>query len=154
MESRVKAKLNKLGFQINTEPYAYIELCNSWYQNELIDDFHKRISVNGEMYEIDRMNFAKRGCSDDANLCEVVDIHTGTESQSEEVNKILENSRFDVMYRKQLERMSAAGTVAAYVRLDNATYLDNGRITGGTVKLSWCYAENYIPLNVVNANVI
>lgn len=153
MESCVTAKLNKLGFQINTAPYAYIEACNSWYQNELIDDFHKRISVNGEPYEIDRMNFAKRGCSDDANLCEIIDIHVGTESQSEEINEILKNNRFDVMYRKQLERMSAAGTVAAYVRLDDANYLDNGRITGGTVKLSWCYAENYIPLHVDNDEV-
>lgn len=153
MESCVKMKLSKMGYDINTTPYSYIETCNSWYRNQLIDDFHKRMSVSGEIYEIDRMNFAKRGCADDANLCEVVSINVGNEVQSEKVNEILINNRFDTMYRKQLERMSATGTVAAYVRLDDAVYLDNGKITGGNIRITYCYAENYIPLKVVNDEV-
>ena len=153
MESCVKEKLSKMGYDINTTPYSYIDRCNSWYQNQLIDDFHKRMSVNGEIYEIDRMNFAKRGCADDANLCEVVSINVGNEVQSESVNEILSSNCFDTMYRKQLERMSATGTVAAYVRLDDAVYLDNGKITGGNIRITYCYAENYIPLKVVNDEV-
>lgn len=100
------------------------------------------------------MNFAKRGCADDANLCEIVSVHVGSESQTKQVSKMLSDNRFDVMYRKQLEHMSATGTVAAYARLENAAYLDNGKVTGGKVKLSYCYAENYIPLKVVNDEVI
>lgn len=158
MESCVKAKLAQLGYIVNSIPYEYIETCNAWYRNEIIDDFHKRISINGESYEIDRMNFAKRGCTDDANLCEVISINVGDtqkeNSQSEAVNQMLNDNKFNVMYRKQLEYMSAAGTVGAYVRLENATYLDNGKVTGGDVKISYCYAENYIPLKIVNDEVV
>lgn len=154
MESCVSAKLNKLGYSVNNNPYSYIEACNKWYKNELIDDFHKRITIQGDEYEIERMNFAKRSCADDANLCEVISINAGNETQSQAINKLLSNNRFDVMYRKQLERMSATGTVAAYVCLDDASYLDNGRVTGGKIKISYCYAENYTPLSVVNDEVL
>lgn len=154
MENCVKEKLEKLGFKVNTNPYNYIDVCNKWYQNEVIDDFHKRTTIQGEEYEIDRINFAKRGCADDANLCEVISINVGDEKQSEDINTLLENNKFDVMYREQLERMSATGTVAAYIRLDNAIFLDNGKVTGGDVKISYCNAENYIPLLVVNNDVI
>lgn len=153
MESCIRAKLAQLGYWVNDKPYPFIKAANSWYKNELIDDFHKRTSVNGEVYEIDRMNFAKRGCADDANLCEVIGINVGNKEQSEAVKKMLESNRFDVMYRKQLERMSATGTVGAYIRLDNAVYLDNGKVTGGNVRITYCYAENYIPLTVVNDEV-
>ncbi len=154
MESCVKIKLEKLGYQVNHIPYTYIDSCNAWYRNERIDGFHKRMSVNGEEYEIDRLNFAKRGCADDANLCEVVSINVEGDTLSEEVNKILNDNRFDVMYRKQLEKMSAAGTVGAYISLDNATYLDNGRAVGGDIRITYCYAENYVPLKVQNDEVI
>lgn len=154
MELCVKEKLSKLGYRVNTKPYEYIDECDKWYRNELIDDFHKRTTIQGETYEIDRMNFAKRCCADDANLCEVISINVGNETQSEQIQNILKHNKFDVMYRKQLERMSASGTVAAYVRLDNALYLDNGKVTGGNVKISYCYADNYIPLTVVNDEVL
>ena len=154
MESCVRTKLGQLGYHVHTKPYEYIEEANRWYRNELIDDFHKRTAVTGELYEIDRMNFAKRGCADDANLCEIIDINVGEDAQNEFVHAVLENNRFDTMYRRQLERMSAAGTVAAYVRLDNATYLTNGKAINGEIKLTYCYAEDYIPLRIVNDEVV
>lgn len=154
MESCVSAKLRSIGYTINTTPYSYIDVCNLWYQNKIIDDFHKRTSIQGEEYEIDRMNFAKRGCADDANLCEIIDINVGEAVQAEAIRRMLKDNRFDVAYRKQLERMSATGTVAAYIRLDDAVYLDNGIVTGGKVKLSYCYAENYVPLKVINGEVV
>ena len=154
MDGCVETKLKQLGYIVNNTPYGYINECNAWYKNELIDDFHKRVTVQGEHYEIDRMNFAKRGCADDANLCEVVCVNVGDDVQSEAVNKLLETNRFNTMYRKQLERMSATGTVGAYIRLDNATYLDNGKVTGGDVRITYCYAEGYIPLKIVNEEII
>jgi len=154
MEGCVQTKLQKLGYAVNTKPYAYIDVCDKWYRNDLIDDFHKRTTIQGDEYEIDRMNFAKRGCADDANLCEVISINVGNETQSESIWEMLKSNRFDVQYRKQLERMSASGTVAAYVRLDNATYLDNGRVTGGDVRITYCNANNYVPLKVVNDEVV
>lgn len=154
MEACVKDKLQKLGYHVNTKPYEYIDTCEKWYENQMIDNFHKRTSIQGEEYEIERMNFAKRGCADDANLCEIISINVGNGQQSEAVNQILRDNRFDVMYRKQLERMSATGTVGAYVRLTNATYLDNGKVTGGEVRITYCFAENYIPLTVTNEEVI
>lgn len=146
MESCVEAKIKKMGYRVNTKPYGYIDVANMWYRNEIIDDFHKRTTIQGEQYEIERMGFAKRGCADDANLCEIININMGTKEQTAAVNKMLDDNRFNVMYRKQLEHMSATGTVAAYIRLEDAIYLDNGKATGGKIRITYCYAENYTPL--------
>ena len=154
MESCVEAKIKKMGYRVNTKPYGYIDVANMWYRNEIIDDFHKRTTVQGEKYEIERMGFAKRGCADDANLCEIININMGTKEQTAAVNNILDDNRFNVMYRKQLEYMSATGTVAAYIRLENAMYLENGKATGGDIRITYCYAENYTPLLVENDEVI
>lgn len=154
MKDCVIAKLTQLKFDVDTTPYGYIDTCNAWYKNEVIDDFHKRTSVQGEEYEIDRMGFAKRGCADDANLCEIIQINVGDDNLTGEINKILKENRFDVMYRRQLERMSAAGTVAAYIRLDNAMIDKKGIVINGDVRIAYCYAENYIPLKVVNEEVL
>lgn len=148
MESCVEAKIKKMGYRVNTKPYGYIDVANMWYRNEIIDDFHKRTTIQGEQYEIERMGFAKRGCADDANLCEIININMGTKEQTAAVNKMLDDNRFNVMYRKQLEHMSATGTVAAYIRLEDAIYLDNGKATGGKIRITYCYAENYTPLLV------
>lgn len=153
MESCVQNKLQELGYNVSTEPYGYIEAADAWYRNELIDDFHKRMSVTGVEYEIDRLNFAKRGCSDDANLCEVVRINVGGEAVTAEIKQLLNASNFNTMYRQQLELMSALGTVCAYVRLDNAKLVGN-KISGGEVKLSYCDALHYAPLKVINNEVI
>ena len=154
MENCVITKLGQLKYSVNTAPYAYINTCNAWYKNKSIDTFHKRVSVQGDEYEIERMNFAKRGCADDANLCEIIQINVGSKEQSKSITDILNDNRFNVMYRKQLERMSATGTVAAYIRLKDAVYLDNGRVVGGEIKINYCYAENYIPLTVENDEVL
>ena len=61
---------------------------------------------------------------------------------------------FETMYRQQLELVSATGTVASYVRLDNANYLDNGKVVGGDVRISYCEAGNYIPLTAINNRVV
>ena len=105
MESCVRTKLQNLGYRIYETPYAYIESAMSWYRNEVDEHFHKRTSITGESYEIERLNFAKRGCEDDANLCEIVSINAGDDTQSEDVRQILARNRFEVMYRKQLELM-------------------------------------------------
>ena len=161
MEQCVKDKLINLKFNVNEKPYTEIEICNMWYANESIDGFHNRTTLSGEEYDIDRMNFAKTACEDDANLCEVIKINVGGETDdkgvnkiSDEINDIYEKNNFDVMYRDQLEKMSATGTVGAYIYLDNAMYLSNGTVTGGDIRICYCYAENYIPLRVVNKEVI
>lgn len=161
MESCVQKKLNALGYTYYEKAYAYINIANTWYRNEIVDDFHKRTSINGEKYEIDRMNFAKRGCADDANLCEVVSINVGEQSkdgaentQSEEIKRILRENQFDTMYRQQLERMSATGTVGAYIVLQDGEMYDDGTVKHGRIKINYCFAENYMPLRVVNGEVI
>lgn len=154
MESCVTTKLQQLGYNINTIPYEKIDVCNMWYQNQCIDDFHKRTTLSGVQYEIDRMNFAKRGCADDANLCEVIEVNVGDDTMSDAVKTLLEKNRFDTMYRDQLERMSATGTVGAYIYLDNAMYLSDGTVTGGDIRICYCYAENYVPLRIINKEII
>ena len=112
MESCVKAFLNKKGYDVNDKALTIIHACDDWYANRLINDFHKRKTINGIPYELTRLNFAKRCCSDDANLCEVLEINAGEGEQADFVAKVLASSNFNTQYRKQLEKTSADGTVA------------------------------------------
>lgn len=57
MENCVISKLEQLGYIVNNRPYGIISVCNSWYKNEIIDNFHKRTTIQGEEYEIERMGF-------------------------------------------------------------------------------------------------
>ena len=115
VSSKLIAFLKELGYSYNAEAMLYINECNEWYKNTTTD-FHKRKTLTNVSYELSSLNFAKRCCGDDANLCEVVEINGGeNESQFNFINEVLEDNRFEVMYRKQLEKMSALGTVGAYV---------------------------------------
>lgn len=101
------------------------------------------------------MNFAKRLCADDANLIEVVEINVDKdEAQSKIVNEILKANCFESMYRKQIEEMSANGTVGAYIRVENADVYENGDVLGGKVRINYCNALNIIPLTVINNEII
>ena len=114
----------KLGYEVNGNALAIIEQCNEWYANEVIEDFHKRKNLNGVEQTLSRMNFAKRCCADDANLCEIVSVSPEKESSSQEfIEGFLRDNRFDVQYRKQLEKIAAAGTAGAYIYLQNADYM-------------------------------
>ena len=105
--------------------------------------------------ELESINFAKRCCADDANLCEIVEVNAGkNDAQFKGVLDILANNQFNTMYRRQLEEMSASGTVGGYIRLDNADLLDNGNVTGGHIKVNYVNAEGIIPLTVINNDII
>ena len=150
----LKDILSELGIPYNTKAQNIIRECDDWYANKSTE-FHTRTNVNGITYTISSMNFAKRCCADDANLCEIVEINAGeSEAQFDGVNDILNDNRFDIMYRKQLERLSASGTVGAYIRLDNATLLDNGSVTGGDIRINYVNAAGIAPLTVENDDVI
>ena len=70
------------------------------------------------------MNFAKRCCADDANLCEIISVSPEKEETAQQfINEFLENNNFNVRYREQLEKTSATGTVGAYIYLQNAEYI-------------------------------
>ena len=150
MEGCVKAYLNKKGYDVNDRALTIISACDDWYANRLINNFHKRKTLNGVPYELTRLNFAKRCCSDDANLCEVLEINAGEGEQADFVTGVLERSNFNTQYRKQLEKTSADGTVACYVRLDNATIMDNFSVRGGDIKLNYVEADAFMPLTVEN----
>lgn len=150
MEDFIKNYLNKKGYSVNDEAMRIIKHCDDWYSNRVITEFHKRKTVQGIQYELNKLNFAKRCCSDDANLCEVIEINAGSGEQAKFVNTILSDSEFNTQYRKQLEKTSSNGTTACYVRLDNATLLDNGKAKGGIVKLNYVEAEAFIPLTIEN----
>ena len=66
--------LNGLGYSVNQNALSIIKLCDDWYSNRDIDEFHKRKNLNNVDYELSKMNFAKRCCADDANLCEIVSV--------------------------------------------------------------------------------
>ena len=62
MEDCVKAFLQKRGYDVNKTALAYIKACDDWYSNREIPEFHRRQTVQGERYDLMRMNFAKRCC--------------------------------------------------------------------------------------------
>lgn len=132
-----------------------IELCDNWYSGKSIDKFHKRKNLNNKEIEISRINFAKRCCADDANLCEIISVAPEKESKSQEfIDRLLTDNRFDVRYREQLEKTSATGTVGAYIYLHNAEYVQDkdGVVTarGGDIRINYCDADCIIPLTVDN----
>ena len=153
MNSTISTFLNKLGYSYNSNAEGIIEICQNWYKNEATE-FHKRKTINGVDYVLPSLNFAKRCCADDANMCEVVEINAGkNKTKFQGVLSILEDNRFYTMYRKQLEMLSACGTVGGYIRLDNATILEDSTITGGDIKINYVDADGVIPLTVINDEI-
>ena len=150
MEGCVKDFLQKKGYTVNDNALSKIQICDDWYSNRMIEDFHKRKTLNGIPYELNRLNFGKRCCSDDANLCEILEINAGNGEQNEFVADVLAGSEFNTQYRKQLEKTSADGTTACYIRLDNATFMDNGSVQGGVIRLNYVEADAFMPLTVEN----
>ena len=152
-QEAIKQYLNKLGYVVNDKAFKKIEIANDWYKDKQLP-FHKRTTINGVDYELERTNFTKRLCSDDANLCETVEIIA---QKSETDNKLildaLKDNNFNVMYRKQLEEMSATGTVGCYLRVKDAKLLSNGTLKGGKLHLNYAEASNIVILKCDN-NVI
>ena len=146
--------LNEIGVPYNNKAQNIIRECDDWYCNRTTA-FHERVNVNGVKYIINSMNFAKRCCADDANLCEIVEINAGEETdQFMGINEILEDNRFTVMYRKQLEKLAASGTVGCYIRLDESTILEDNRIVGGKIRLNYVDGESVAPITVENDEII
>ena len=140
---------------MNNDALSIIKICDDWYANRVIEDFHKRKNLNNVEYELSSMNFAKRCCADDANLCEIISVAPEKESASQEfIDKLLSENRFDVRYREQLERTSATGTVGAYIYLKNSEYLKSSdetvNVRGGEIKINYVDADCIIPLTVEN----
>ena len=140
---------------MNTDALAIIEQCQAWYEDEVIEDFHKRTNLNNLDYVLNRMNFAKRCCADDANLCEIISVAPAQQSASQEfIDDILRKNRFDVQYREQLEKTSATGTVGAYVNLKNTTFVEreDGSKTaeGGNISINYVDGDCIVPLTVEN----
>ena len=143
---------------MNNDALSSIKICDDWYANRVIEDFHKRKNLNNVEYELSRMNFAKRCCADDANLCEIISVSPEKESASQEfIDKRLSENRFDVRYREQLEKTSATGTVGAYIYLKNAEYLKSSdetvSVRGGEIRINYVDADCIIPLTVENGLV-
>lgn len=121
----------------------------------MIEDFHTRKNLNNVKYKLSRMNFAKRCCADDANLCEIISVAPEEESKSQTfIDKLLSENRFNVQYRKQLEKTSATGTVGAYIYLKNADYLEKADgtviVRGGNIQINYCDTDCIVPLTVEN----
>ena len=139
---------------MNETALTYIKICDDWYANREIDDFHRRKNLNDSEVVLHKMNFAKRCCADDANLCEVVSVAPDKESGSQEfIEKFMASNRFDIMYREQLEKTAATGTVGAYIYLRGAEYIQKGKqmiVRGGEVRINYCDADCIVPLTVEN----
>ncbi len=155
MDGFIESFLSGKGYTVNKNALSVIRECDNWYANRVIKEFHKRCTVQGEEYEMSRLGFAKRCCSDDANLCEVLEINAGADKgQQEFVNDVLNKNEFETLYREQLEKTSAAGTAACYVRIEKADLYEDGTVKGGTIKLNYVDAECFYPLTVDNKIVV
>ncbi|MDD6194800.1 MAG: hypothetical protein PUB19_07875 [Lachnospiraceae bacterium] len=147
-----------MGYSVNSKALEIVEVCDNWYSNRDIDEFHKRKNLNNVEYKLSKMNFAKRCCSDDANLCEIVSVAPEKDETSQEfIEKLLSDNRFDVRYREQLEKTSATGTVGAYIYLKNAEYIkgknDAISVRGGDIRINYVDADCITPLSVENGLV-
>lgn len=145
-----------LGIDVNDKAQNVIRVCEDWYCGKQTD-FHKRVNVNGAAQIIKTLNFAKRCCEDDANLCEIIEVNAGdNETQFDDINAILKRNRFGKMYRKQLERTSALGTVGAYVSLYNVEGIEEeGKqiVKKADTKINYCYATEIFPITVENDDI-
>ena len=155
MIAGVQRLLNDMGYRIESAAYDIIKTCDDWYKARMTDA-HKRVRVNGDEYQLERMGFGRRIASDDANLCEVVEINAGGDNnaQFEYTNSVLQANRFETQYRRQLELVAAEGTAACYVWLENAELYDDGSVKGGKTRLNYVDALGFVPLTVVNNDVI
>jgi len=162
MEKRkqcVNSYLEGKGYNVNDSALFIIGICDDWYSNRCIKEFHKRSNLNGVEMVLNRTNFAKRCCGDDANLCEVISVAPEKEENSADfINEFLDRNRFDVMFREQLEKTSAMGTVGAYIYLKNADIMldakGNRFARGGEVRINYVEPDCIIPLTVDNDMVI
>lgn len=155
MNASIELFLNSRGYKVNTSAYDRIAACDSWYRTKETE-MHRKTTVSGTKYTVERMGFGKRAAADDANLCEVVEINAGggDESQFRFINQILQENRFETQYRKQLEITAAEGTVACYVNLQQGdVYTDNG-VRGGEIHLNYVGAPGFVPLTVENDEVL
>lgn len=147
-----------MGYAVNSNALEIIQECDDWYSNRVIEEFHKRKNLNNVEIRLSRMNFAKRCCADDANLCEVISVSPEKNEQAQDfINGLLTENRFDVRYREQLEKTSATGTVGAYIYLKNAEYFEKNGVVfarGGNVKINYVEADCIIPLTVENGLVV
>lgn len=130
-------------------------MCDNWYANRIIEDFHKRKNLNNVEFQIERMNLAKRCCADDANLCEIISVAPKKNDTSQKfINGLLKDNQFSVRYREQLEKTSATGTVGAYIYLKNAKYIENNdgtiEVSGGDIRVNYVDADCILPLSVEN----
>lgn len=143
------------GYSVNEEALRIIDACEAWYKNEELNDFHVRKNLNNQEVHIARMNFAKRCCADDANLCEIISVSPEKKAKSQEfIDNLLTTNRFEVKYREQLEKTSATGTVGAYIYLKDAEYVQPKgapvTVRGGDIRINYCDADCIIPLTVEN----
>lgn len=146
--------MQKQGYLVNEEALKYIELTNEWYTNTE-KTFHNAKTVAGEEYDLERTNFAKRLCADDANLIEIVKINASSNDRYNNIiNYILNQNNFIKMYRKQIEQMSANGTVGAYIRVEDADIYEDNTFRNGKIKIEYCDSLNIVPLTVVNNNIV
>ena len=156
MEDFFIRELSKRGYLIDNDALAKINYANSWYQNKFIKGFHDAYTINGVKYDLERMNFAKRLCADDANLIEIMEINAQTnENENKFVLDVLEENNFLKMYRKQIEQLSALGTVGVYLNLKETTVDDEGKILKvDKIGIQYCNCLNIVPLTVENDEII
>ncbi len=155
MIAAVSAYLSKLGYVVNDRARTIIESCDDWYRVRTTRA-HQRTTVNGAHYTMERMGFGKRAAADDANLCETLEINAGggSDAQYEFVCDRLKENQFDTQYRGQLEMTAAEGTSACYVTLEDGDLMSDSTVRGGWIRLNYVDALGFIPLKVVNNEVI
>lgn len=153
------ALLRRLGYTLQESAQGIIRECESWYRNNEVTK-HRRETVQGEKYTMFHMGFGKRVCSDDASLCEVLEVNAGDAdtAQFDAVNALLEANRFLPQFRRQLELCAALGTEACYVRQAGADVLEASdgtqSLKGGETELVYVDATGFFPLTVRNGEVL
>lgn len=150
-EKKVRSYLKSKGYEINDFAQSIISEAGDWYRLKETGE-HKKFNLNLQPYSLPRMGFAKRAAADDANLCEVIEINPG-ESAAAFIDDFMRDNQFTAQYRKQLELMSAEGTVACYVYLKDSELYEDGFARGGDIRLAYVEATGFLPVTIENDDI-
>lgn len=113
--------LVELGYNPDTDYYAYIDSWKKWYQNN-VPKFHEYFDSLGEKRKLYKLGMAKRICEDWSSI-----LYTEKDSivcQNEENNKYLEKQlkklKFNDVVPQNIETAFWSGTAGTILRVKNA----------------------------------
>ncbi len=143
MENCVTDYLLKRGYRVNTTALELIQACDDWYANRKIPEFHRRNTVQNVPYDLKQLNLAKRCCSDDANLCEILDVNAGSTEQQKDFLSLFEQMNV-LIWSKRFNEYNGETLQISGTSQDNDRFIVDSLIQrpgGKSVSVQWAVRQ-------------